>query len=57
MKTVKFSMQFLEELMKNCTETSNNFKEKLKRNPEEILEIVGALLKICPGALQSLMRY
>ncbi len=30
------------------TETSNNFIEKLQRNSKEILEIFGALSKICP---------
>ncbi len=53
----KFSRQFLEELTKNCTETSNNFRDKLQRNFGEILEIFEALLKICPGTLQSLTQY
>ncbi len=48
METVKFSKQFLEGLTKNFMETSNNF--------DEILEIFGALLKICAEALQSLIR-
>ncbi len=38
---LKFSRQFLDELTKNCTEILNNFKEKLRRNPEKILEIFG----------------
>ncbi len=33
---VRFCRRFLEELKKNCTKISNNFKEKLRRNPEEI---------------------
>ncbi len=45
----------LEELTKNCTEISNNLIEKFQRNPEEILEIFGVLLKIWPGELQSLI--
>ncbi len=51
---VKFSGQFLEEFTEKCTEISN-FREKLRRNAEEILEIFWALLKIVPGALQSLI--
>ncbi len=31
---VKVSMQFLEELMKNCTETSDNFRKKLQKSPK-----------------------
>ncbi len=54
---VKFLTQFMEELKKNCMETSNNFKEKLQRDSENISEIFEALLKICPGALQSLIRH
>ncbi len=50
---LKFFKQFFEELMKNCTKTPNNFKEKLQRNLEEIFEIFWAILKICPGVLQS----
>ncbi len=50
---LKFSSQFLE-LTKNCTETLNNFRENLQWNPEEILKIFEALLKICPGSFQSL---
>ncbi len=53
---MKFSRQFLE-AMKNYTETSNNFEEKLRRNPKGILEIFGALLKIRSGALNSLIRH
>ncbi len=49
---VKFSRQFLEELMKICMEISNNFGKKLRRNSENILEIFGALLKIWPGVFQ-----
>ncbi len=35
-------------------ETSNNFVEKLQRNPKEILEIFEALSKICPGRFKAL---
>ncbi len=38
-------------------EISNNFREKLWWNAEEMLEIFGALLKICPEMLQSLIRH
>ncbi len=31
--------------------------QKLRRNPEEILKIFGAPLKICAAALQSLIQY
>ncbi len=31
-------------------------RQKLQRNLQEIWETFGALLKICPGALQSLIR-
>ncbi len=34
----KFSRQSLEELLKNYTEASNNFREKLQKNSEEIFE-------------------
>ncbi len=44
----------MEELTKNCTEISNNFRNKRQRNPEKTLKIFGALLKIYPGALHSL---
>ncbi len=40
--------------LQRITETSNNFIEKLQRNPKEILEIFGALLKICPGRFKAL---
>ncbi len=53
LEIMKFSSQLLKELTKNCTETSNNFREKLQRNPQEMLEIFGVFLKICPGALQT----
>ncbi len=36
------------------TETSNNFTEKLQRNPKEIQEIFGAHSKICPGCFKAL---
>ncbi len=39
---------------KEFTETSNNFIEKLQRNPEEILEIIEVLSKICPGRFKAL---
>ncbi len=53
----KFSRQFWEKFTKLCKETSNNLRQKIQRNPEEILEIFGALLSICPRALQSLIRH
>ncbi len=40
--------------MQRITETLNNFIEKLLRNPKEILEIFGALSKICPGRFKAL---
>ncbi len=46
---VKFSKQFSKELTKD----SNNFREKLQTNPEKILEIFGALLKIYTETLQN----
>ncbi len=36
---------------------SNKFRKKLQMNPEEILKIFGALLKICPGALQNFIQH
>ncbi len=53
---MKLSKQFLEELRKNCTETSNNIRKKLQ-NPEEIQEIFEALLKIRSGTFQSLIGH
>ncbi len=44
---VKFSRRLMKELAKNYGNL-NNFIEKLQRNPKEILEIFGALSKICP---------
>ncbi len=35
-------------------ETSSNFIEKLQRNPKKILEIFGALSKICPWCFKAL---
>ncbi len=52
-----FRGNFWKNLQKNGTETSNNFREKLRRNLEEILKIFEALLKICPEELQSLIRH
>ncbi len=40
--------------LQRITETLNNFIEKLQRNPKEILEIFGALSKICPGHFNAL---
>ncbi len=51
-------LNFQDDFWKNLrkiTGSSNNFIEKLQRNPKEILEIFGALSKICPGAFQSVM--
>ncbi len=42
---VKFSRQFLGEFTINCTESTNNFREKLQRNPKEIMEIFQATAK------------
>ncbi len=53
---VKFSSQFFEEPTKNCTETTNNFREKLQRNPKVILEIFGALLKT-NSIISNVTRY
>ncbi len=49
-KFVKFSRQFLEELTKNCAETSDNFKEKLRWNHEKILKIFKTLESLSRGA-------
>ncbi len=40
--------------MQRIKETSNNFIEKLRRNPKEILEIFGTLLKIWTGRFKAL---
>ncbi len=40
--------------LRDCRVTSNNFREKLLRNLEEVLDAFEALLKICPAELQSL---
>ncbi len=45
----KFSQKFLKELTKNWMETSNNSKEKLHRNPKEILKIFGPSWKYVHG--------
>ncbi len=58
METVgNFQIHFWKNFVKHCTDTSNNFLEKLRRNHEEILEIFGALSKIRPWALQCLIRH
>ncbi len=50
-KFMKFSMQFLAEFTRNFTETSNNFREKWRRNSEEIPEVFKVHLKIRPEVL------
>ncbi len=40
-------------ITKNYTDTLNNFKEKLQRNLEGILEIFAAFLKICQGRYKA----
>ncbi len=40
--------------LQRITETLNYFIEKLQRNPKEILEIFGALSKICTGHFKVL---
>ncbi len=39
--------------LQRIMETSNNFTETLQRNPKEILEVFGALSKICPGRFKA----
>ncbi len=50
---VKFTRWLLQELAKNYG-NYYNFREKLQRNPKEILEIFGTLSKICPGRFKAL---
>ncbi len=56
---VKFLRQFLEELMKNCTETSDDFREKLlsRRNVRNIRDALENLsrgvLKLNPATENS----
>ncbi len=42
------------ENQQSIKETSNNFIEKLQRNPKEIQKIFGAFSKICPGCFEAL---
>ncbi len=54
---MEISLNFQGDFWKNLqriTENSNNFIEKLPRNPKEILEIFGTLSKICSGRFKPL---
>ncbi len=44
-ETLEFSRQYLKELMKNFTETSDSFREKLQRNPLKIFGNIWGFLE------------